>query len=504
MLNRAIGRLALAGSLGLLSSVPAVFAESRAIRVDGRWNDWGGLAPAYVDLEGDSGPSGVDFGRIWLTNCPDRFFFRFEAGAEISLQTYETLVLYLDTDHSTATGLQVNGIGADISWRFGERIGYAHTGGRSLPFTVYDAGIVAAPTVTSPQLELEIPRNAVVAGSRPVFLGPALRWLLRDENAGSGLGDQAPGSGQSASFTFDETPVPPYVPIALSKDRPEHLRVMTYNVYLSGLFERPEPFTRILRATRPEIINFQEIYSPYNYDDTRAQVEQMLPLPPGQRWYTAQRADAITASRYPIRFFGSVDANLVVLMDLPDDRYARDLFIINAHLPAGSNDVARQAEADTIMAFIRDAQLPGGQLELEPETPILIVGDLNLVGFARQLETLLTGDIVDEDTYGPDHAPDWDGTALVDVLPYHTGEGQAYTWWDPDNSFGPGRLDYVIYSDSVLSVRKSFVLRTESMAIADLVNAGLERGDTNAASDHLPVVADIFFSGPSSSVWRVY
>ena len=74
-----------------------------------------------------------------------------------------------------------------------------------------------------------------------------------------------------------------------------------------------------------------------------------------------------------------------------------------------------------MMKFLRDAKEGIGPIPLEANTPIVIVGDMNLVGFNEQLETLLTGDIFDEVTHGLDFNPDWDGNALLDSQPYIPG-----------------------------------------------------------------------------------
>jgi hypothetical protein len=115
---------------------------------------------------------------------------------------------------------------------------------------------------------------------------------------------------------------------------------------------------------------------------------------------------------------------------------------------------------------------------------------MNLVGFAEQVATLLEGRISDEATYGKSHPADWDGTALTDVMPYHTTGLDAYTWRNDEESFAPGRLDYIVYSDSVLKLGNHFVLWTPDLSPSDLTTHGLLASDTRVASDHLPVVAD--------------
>ena len=75
-----------------------------------------------------------------------------------------------------------------------------------------------------------------------------------------------------------------------------------------------------------------------------------------------------------------------------------------------------------------------------------------------------------------------------------TWRSPARTWQSPQRTgFGPSRLDYVIYTDSVLSPVKSFVLATDSMDPKTLKRHGLKRGDTVEASDHYPVTVDFRF-----------
>ena len=122
-------------------------------------------------------------------------------------------------------------------------------------------------------------------------------------------------------------------------------------------------------------------------------------------------------------------------------------------------------------------------------TPFILAGDLNLVGDVQQLTTLLTGNIIDEDKFGPDFIPDWDGTGLKDLVPGHTHSNFTTTWRDDASSYASGRLDFIIYSDSVLNVQ-GFVLETFEMPQDVLDAYGLQADDTGG-SDHLPLVADI-------------
>ena len=176
--------------------------------------------------------------------------------------------------------------------------------------------------------------------------------------------------------------------------------------------------------------------------------------------------------------------------------FGKDLLVINSHFKCCGgqvNDDKRQLEVDATIAFILDAKTPGGIIDLPQETPFVILGDLNLVGDRQQLITLLTGEIINIPIFGNGGPPDWDNTDLADLLSRQSDKRTAYTWRDDGNSFPPGRLDYQIYSNSIINVEKDFVIQTEVMSASRLNQYGLQLLDTRTASDHFPKVADLSF-----------
>jgi hypothetical protein len=106
------------------------------------------------------------------------------------------------------------------------------------------------------------------------------------------------------------------------------------------------------------------------------------------------------------------------------------------------------------------------------------------------LRTLLTGQVVNTSQFGPGGAPDWDGSDLEDLVALHTEDRMAYTWYNDFSDFPPSRIDYHIYSNSVLEVAKAYSLQTSKMSDERLDFYGLEKFDTDFASDHLPKVTD--------------
>jgi hypothetical protein len=464
-------------------------AEQVPIIMDGLLDDWGGVAVAYDDPAGDGGASGIDLGRLWVADDQDFLFLRFELGTEVDLSENNNLVLYLDTDANSATGLSVAGLGAELEWRYGDRAGTFYYQAQSTTVYQWDLDLRGGPTVSATEFEFGVGRHALPDDVHPLFTGSVVRIALLDAG-----GDQLPDAGDTVSYTFDQGQLPPETVIPFAPDTPADLRVVTYNVLTDGpwVYGIEPRFGRQFAAVVPDIVNLQEVYN-HSAADAADLVGRWVDPEPGDVWYAAGNADCKTVSRYPILGSWGLDGNLAVLIDTTPV-LGSQLLVINAHLPCCENDASRQAEVDRIMAFIRDAKQPGGALTLASDTPIMVTGDLNLVGLAQQLTTLLTGDIVNPG-FGPDFTPDWDGTDLADLISRLTERRMGYTWRDSTTYFWPGHLDYFIYTDHVLDVGNHFVISTQEMSAESLDTYGLLAIDSRG-SDHLLVCADFRPPGP--------
>ncbi len=298
----------------------------------------------------------------------------------------------------------------------------------------------------------------------------------------------------------------PHSTISLDKTNPKFVRLLSYNMLWDGLFDRPEPFERILRALDPDIICFQEVRSAPSA--VGAKLDAMLPLDDESKWQAHGARGTVLASKWPLSMQAadtvpSTDrGQAMALVDLPDAKYKLDLYAISAHLKCcgdegGREDKRRQTQADANINWYRDLRQAGGHVDLPAGTPFLIAGDFNMVGGLQPLHTLLDGNIINDDIYGADSPPDWDGSNLADVHPRHNAKLADYTWRADNSQFPPGRLDFVLYTDSVMRVAKSFVLDTLDMNSADLSAHGMLRQDCAEASDHLPLVVDFVFGDGS-------
>lgn len=301
-------------------------------------------------------------------------------------------------------------------------------------------------------------------------------------------------------------------PSPLARQHPDDVRLVSYNIYMDSVFtagsQPSQRFARLVKALDADVWALQEVYKTPAADVAKL-LDTLAPLAGGRKWQARYGGDNVTVSRFPItlhHFQTTPSCGRKVsldLVDLPDARYGRDLYLLNNHFTCCGGvtaDAKRQQEADQLVAWMRDARTTGGAINLVSGAVMAVVGDLNIVGGPQPLKTIVSGDIVDEATFGKDSPPDWDGTALTDARPLHNGAGSLdYTWrWD-GSGYNPGRLDYVIYTDSVANVGASFVLNTVTMTQQQLKATGLQADDVihfktaagQYAFDHLPVVVDL-------------
>ncbi len=495
----------LAGALARpFAGAPALAGDFAVVLVDDQRAEWAGIAPVHIDPTGDQGSAPIDLGAIYLANDDDYVYALIQVGALVNLQSLsQPLRLHFDTDQNSATGYAVSGIGSDLLIEFS---GFG-TGAEVYEQTAAEfyatelghgaVGFYHGPTVADTDFELRIERAAhLPQHGHFAFPGAGFDWVARALQPNGQAGDVVPNSG-AASYTFATGNQPPPPDNDLAKVNPDHVRLLSYNTLQGSLFGSQSPrWTRILQALNPDVVAFQELWD-YSTSQVVARMNADLPLGGGQSWqgFKGNRGQ-ITVSRYPLTHdAGGPWDELCTTIDLPDASHASDLYVINSHFKCcgsigSSEDAERQAAADATIAWIRDLQTPGGTT-LPDDTPIVQMGDLNLVGGPQPLVTLMTGDIQDEGSYGADHPPDWDGTGNERARPIHTDAVASYTWRRDSSSFAPGKLDYIIMTDSAVEVGNHFVLNTLDMTAAKLQALGLEADDTLWASDHMPVVADI-------------
>jgi hypothetical protein len=473
----------------LVSSPGAASAIGLQIVLDGEFDDWTSGAIVHTDPSGDDGSSGIDFGTLWVASDNKYLFLRFETGIEVQGDENQAITLYLDTDLNASTGMSVGGIGADLVWDLGDRSGRFYAPSSNW-IDHPDIGLQLGPTVSNTEFELALLKHAVPAGGQPLFPLPSLRFFIQDEASG---GDRLPDSG-SIGYTFTNEPFPTSL-LPLEKYQPTHVRFASYNIQSDGLFDggaREDALDRIFNAIDAEVWVINEVWD-HSASEVEAKVEQFLPSGPGESWHSVKLdAGNVIVSRYPITGSWEIIPGYrltATLLDLRPDHDTDLLFVAN-HWRCCSADSDRQNEADALIAFLRDARTPGGPLTLEEGTPIVAAGDFNLVGLRQQLDTVITGDIQNNGVFGPDSPPDWDGGPFAYPPSRHSDIRLGYTWRNDFSSFYPGVLDWIFYTESALGLENHFMLDTRTMLPSTLSLYGLQAGDSEEGSDHIPRVAD--------------
>ena len=448
------------------------------IVIDGLFDDWQEVPVTITDPEGDYNYD--DWAELKITNDDDFIFFKISLHSEETLlQNWNNFYLYIDADRDSLTGHPFRGMGAELAWHFGYRTGQYFEQDGIIDLWQNDITLRQAPTVTSTEFEIAIARGSFVL-SDPDSIAVIFSSFYD-------TGDYMPDSWEGVVYQLDTTVVGPAAPILLEKTG---TRLVTYNTLYTGILEpdRQPKFQRIIQALDPDIIALQE-HSEWN--EIGDIISSWFPEDTWYQGYTFR--DLVVLSKYPIinqANLISSERTMCALLQT-DDPINPYLLILNSHFSCCDNDDDRQEQVDELVQVLREWRLnDNGPFDLPEGTPMFHVGDFNFVGYREQIETVTAGNIQDEGNYGSDFPLDWDGTAITDLFSRQTHKRMAYTWRSDGSSFNPGKLDYVLYTDSNLSILNHFVLNTLVMPDSVLNEWELEAEDTNEASDHLPRIVD--------------
>lgn len=470
----------------------SLFSQEHRILLDEIYSDWDEITGV---TDSNDVSTGIDLYSLKATNYDNFLFLLLKMNTEINLQDLNSITLYIDSDNNSSTGYSINGIGAELEYKFGDRSGKFYYDNTSRSISHEHIGLIALPTVTSNIFEMNINLNSIIDG-RTLFPDSTMLIIIRDNVTN---GDIIPNESGGYFYNIGNHLPQLEAQYSIKKLDKSNLRIVTYNVERDNLFEtsNKEAHRRIFNSINPDIIGFQEIYN-HTAQQTADLIEQFLPSDQGKTWYSSKvGSDVITVSRFPISKSFAIDNNAAFVINL--EEHQRDLLFISAHTPCCDNNDSRQREIDNFMSFIRESKEEGGVLTMEKNSPIVIVGDMNLVGYNQQQTTLITGEIVNHNIYGESFMPDWDSTYFTDSKPITTHMPSTFTWYNEGSSFSPGRLDYVVYSNSVMSVANSYALFTKALPQDSLTLYNLERNDVTSVADHIPVIVDFEFS-PTVSV----
>ncbi len=144
--------------------------------------------------------------------------------------------------------------------------------------------------------------------------------------------------------------------------------------------------------------------------------------------------------------------------------------------PGGPADRLRRVEAAVLRDRIRET-LRGGGVDA-----VIVAGDYNLVGTPDPVDIVAAGS-------------DTDGSGLLVAQPRRLDGLSMATWEQRGDRFTPGRLDYVLVGDAALSILRSFPFHSGDLSRRWRVHHGLDAETSPRATDHLPIITDLRWTG---------
>ncbi|MEM9559785.1 MAG: GC-type dockerin domain-anchored protein [Planctomycetota bacterium] len=216
----------------------------------------------------------------------------------------------------------------------------------------------------------------------------------------------------------------------------------------------------------------------------------------------------------PATAFSGIRGTTTAEIDLPNDVYAGDFVVITNHLKAGgsSSDRADRVQAAQIISYtieyyyngngtgISDPNnrviIPGNSNVLDDNTPVVLAGDLNEDELTNGRKGPVEWITNAQSTSGTSDGTDRDGT-----------NSTADTATDPingsRNTIGGGKLDYVIWQDSITAPRREFVFNSSGKSATqlppELASFTVPSLASNIAADHFPVVVDFILPAAPTS-----
>lgn len=429
-------------------------------------------------------------------------YFRFNPGDPIKTiqASDETVALLLDSDSDPSTGYQrpekpFASFGADLEIQFSPinptggkpRAGVAmyrfdREGARS-ELDASKSDFSFAPTYASQWYDARISRFFAGSSGLPLA-GMGSRgngrgaFVIYDQN-GRIVGYSDPFNVEFPQIASN----PRYSVAQIPAKSPEALRIVSWNVW-GKLQDNPEKFCAVLRALNPDIIMLSEWKGDAETLEMLLNKHMTGEIGIMVAWNAVVGPDVAIASRFQVAPAGpsAVEINWngekrkVRFVSATVQSPAGPALVGTMHLKCcggmGSNeDNLRIAEADAINQAMR-------QISRADAADIRIFGgDLNLVGSRPPLDILCMN-------------LDADGSDLTPADPVVLGDDVLYTWRDWSSGFSPGRLDWLVYSDSSAQPANQFVFDPMRLEASTLSKVGLTRA-TGQPSDHLPLVLDL-------------
>lgn len=515
----------LPGSDGTVDTAEAL------VFVDGIFAEWS-ASTLLIDDPPDAPAAEVDLGSIHLQHDDSWLYLAVDFGREVNAQSLPGSVLFLlDTD--PGSGGEVHGMsGVDLMLELshvadpeanergqGFALRAVDESGLGPATTSYELDVVVAPTWSATRFEMRVSR----AGSTDPAL-PRIGGRLR---IGAVYVERGAILDRTTVAEYDATASPSTsdearrdVPDPRPRSAEERLarptgttRVAQMNVSGQSFDRRMDDFARAFAAVDPDILLLDELSG----DIEESALRDFFDLPPlkalgtwsfvlgasggRQRAAVATRTGRVRAAEAvrDVRYApGAIDdlkrSAPEAFRPALDREESGGLSAVAGWVSLGEREVLfaavdLQSQGWIDSAFDRLRTLQAETLrdhilrEVEGHDggsvpPIVIGGDLNMVGSRAPLQALSIG------------LPAA-GEVLEALRTERLGDRTLSTWRNPGAPFAPGRLDFILVSPSSIEAQNVFVFATNDHSADVLQRLGLERDLSLQLSDHLIVVADL-------------
>ncbi|GEM_PF-331823 len=433
-------------------------------------SDTSAMVVTCTDALGDG--KDIDITAIQVTNDENNIYFRIVFNKPYPLGENNSLFLELDTDNNPATGYRLNGIGCELGWQFGQRLGY-YKDSETADLTPHkDLGFSFVPPFTAREYEVALSLNAEPKPGIKLFRSDTIKILLWDRIEG---GELVPDIGKQFTYILHRNCRNAVVLPKIKTRQENAFRILSWNIYNNGITDstRSQDFYKVLQLLKPDIISFIECWK-----TSAREVDSILKIILPGKWFVKKYGEGIIlASRFEIKNVIPVNPGAnenIVGFKLQIGN--EELMFFSCHLSCCYFDAERIIETQALMAIInKEATYQDGKIKM----PIILAGDFNIVVSAIPYENLTTGRL---------HLSQ--KPILRDLVPVQTDRPFAITWRDYNKIFSPARLDYIFYSPVNLLPVHSFILNTSLLSRETLLETGLDPNIMSRCSDHLPLVAD--------------
>jgi len=181
---------------------------TRAITIDGSFDDWQGIAPVYTGPAGTDGAA--DFAEIFISNDANNYYFRTTLWHDIppdAGQFPAYVNMFFDTDNDVNTGYQPSAIGSELLIQSG--FSYQEKNGGFNEGSINGLSWLSLPAAPGTNFEFKFSRAATFASDgAPVFPTNALNFVFQGMNSGFVPLNRAPASGVISYTNVEPLSIP--------------------------------------------------------------------------------------------------------------------------------------------------------------------------------------------------------------------------------------------------------------------------------------------------------